>query len=121
MSATVETIRTPAGTEVILRQCQGFEELDACVQLQIETWGYNDGDVIPRRMFTVAQRIGGQVIGAFDEGETMVGFAMSLPGVKPGKAQSESPRPYLHSHMLAVRRDYRNAGIGQKTQAGSAR
>ena len=89
MSATAETIRTPAGTEVVLRNCEGFDELDACVRLQIETWGYNDGDVIPRRLFTVAQRIGGQVIGAF-EGQEMVGFAMSLPGVKPGKAAGVS-------------------------------
>jgi predicted GNAT superfamily acetyltransferase len=104
---------TPAGTQVVLRSCEGFDELDACVQLQIETWGYNDGDVIPRRLFTVAQRIGGQVIGAF-EGRAMVGFAMSLPGVKSGKANGELPRPYLHSHMLAVKADYRNAGIGRK-------
>jgi GNAT superfamily N-acetyltransferase len=113
MSTTAETIRTPAGTEVVLRNCEGFEELDACVRLQIETWGYNDGDVIPRRLFTVAQRIGGQVIGAF-EGRTMVGFAMSLPGVKSGKAAGVSPKPYLHSHMLAVTPSFRNAGIGRK-------
>jgi predicted GNAT superfamily acetyltransferase len=113
MSATAETIRTPAGTEVVLRKCEGFDELDACVRLQIETWGYNDGDVIPRRLFTVAQRIGGQVIGAF-EGQTMVGFAMSLPGVKAGQAAGVSPKPYLHSHMLAVTPQFRNAGIGRK-------
>ena len=79
--------QTAAGAEVVLRNCQGFEELDACVRLQIETWGYNDGDVIPRRLFIVAQRIGGQAIGAFapgQAGQEMVGFAMSLPGVKSG-------------------------------------
>jgi predicted GNAT superfamily acetyltransferase len=117
------TIRTPAGAEVVLRSCEGFDELDACVRLQVETWGYNDGDVIPRRLFIVAQRIGGQVIGAFQRHpepassgstETMVGFAMSLPGVKPGKDHSEVPLPYLHSHMLAVTPDFRNAGIGRK-------
>jgi predicted GNAT superfamily acetyltransferase len=104
------TIQTPAGTEVVLRACEGLEELEACVQLQVETWGYNDGDVIPKRMFIVAQRIGGQVMGAF-EGQEMVGFAMSLPGVKAG---GERPLPYLHSHMLAVSPDYRNAGIGRR-------
>lgn len=108
------TIQTPAGTEVVLRNCEGFEELDACVRLQIETWGYNDGDVIPRRLFTVAQRIGGQVIGAFEDSGKMVGFAMSLPGVKTGKVAGEAPRPYLHSHMLAVTPQFRNAGIGKK-------
>ena len=69
--------------------------------LQLEVWGYSDGDVIPRRVFVVAQKIGGQVLGAFD-GETIVGFAMSLPGYRDGRA-------YLHSHMLAVLPEYRNA------------
>jgi predicted GNAT superfamily acetyltransferase len=117
------TIRTPAGTDVVIRRCESLDELDACVELQVQTWGYNDGDVIPRRMFIVAQRIGGQVMGAFKGAsgneassgdETMVGFAMSLPGVKSGKEQGPKPMPYLHSHMLAVKSEYRNAGIGRK-------
>jgi predicted GNAT superfamily acetyltransferase len=106
-------IRTPAGTDIVMRPCQGLDDLGACVELQVETWGYNDGDVIPRRMFIVAQRIGGQVIGAF-HGEQMVGFAMSLPGVKPGKEPAADPFSYLHSHMLAVKAEFRNAGIGRK-------
>jgi predicted GNAT superfamily acetyltransferase len=107
-----QTIATAMGTEVVVRSCQGFEELDACVRLQIETWGYADGDVIPRRAFTVAQRIGGQAIGAF-EGSQMVGFAISLPGVKAATAAGAPPMPYLHSHMLAVTPRYRNSGIGR--------
>jgi predicted GNAT superfamily acetyltransferase len=46
------------------------------------------------------------VIGAFDR-DVMVGFAMSLPGYRDG-------RPYLHSHMLAVLPQYRNAGLGRR-------
>jgi predicted GNAT superfamily acetyltransferase len=110
---TPETIQTPDGTPVILRACQGIEEMDGCVQLQIDTWGYNDGDVIPRRMFIVAQRIGGQVMGAFDPEGRMVGFAMSIPGVKTSKQAGGAPTPYLHSHMLAVSPRYRNGGIGR--------
>jgi predicted GNAT superfamily acetyltransferase len=112
---------------IVIRECRGFEELQACVDLQIEVWGYSDGDVIPRRMFLVAQKIGGQVIGAFDDktgtrdqrptdedlsvgtpdqgpgtGEdgdagSMVGFAFSLPGVKTGVA-SRSGRPECYLH-----------------------
>jgi predicted GNAT superfamily acetyltransferase len=109
---TPQTIETAMGTEVVIRSCQGFEELEACVRLQVETWGYADGDVIPRRAFTVAQRIGGQAIGAF-EGHQMVGFAMSLPGIKAAKTPGTAPMPYLHSHMLAVTPRYRNSGIGR--------
>jgi len=107
---------------MVIRTCEGFDELQACVQLQIETWGYDDSDVIPRKAFLVAQKIGGQVIGAFDTElpgtsprggpESLVGFAMSLPGVKTGAACDGEPRAYLHSHMLAVREAYRNRGLG---------
>jgi predicted GNAT superfamily acetyltransferase len=109
-----ETIRTREGQPIVLRSCEGFDELAACVELQVQTWGYNDGDVIPRRMFTVAQRIGGQVIGAFDPTQQMIGFAMSLPGTRAAKEPGVPPRPYLHSHMLAVLPPYRNEGIGRR-------
>jgi predicted GNAT superfamily acetyltransferase len=92
--------------QIEIRSLTSLEHLDRCVALQLEVWGYNDGDVIPRRMFVVAQRIGGQVIGAFD-GDTIIGFAMSLPGYRDGQS-------YLHSHMLAVLPEYRNFGIGRR-------
>jgi len=93
-------------TGIQIQPLTTLEHFERCVVLQIEVWGYSDGDVIPRRVFVVAQRIGGQVIGAFD-GNDLVGFAMSLPGYRNGK-------PYLHSHMLAVLPQYRNAGIGRR-------
>ena len=62
--------------------------------------------MIPRRMFLLASRIGGQVLGAYD-GDTMVGFAMALPGYREAQ-------PYLHSHMLGVLPAYRNAGLGRR-------
>ncbi len=108
---------------ILIRQCSGFDELEACVQLQIEIWGYDDSDVIPRKAFSIAQKIGGQVIGAFDTDlpgaspngtpESLVGFAMSLPGVKTGaQAIGGFPQAYLHSHMLGVRDHYRDRGVG---------
>jgi len=81
-------------------------DYERCVELQLAVWGYSDGDLIPKRVFIVANAIGGQVIGAFDR-DVMVGFAMALPGVRDGK-------PYLHSHMLAVLPEYRNAGLGRR-------
>jgi predicted GNAT superfamily acetyltransferase len=95
---------------VLIRKCEGLDELAACVQLQEDVWGYGDRDVVPRRVFIVGQKIGGQVIGAFDtsqRGNTLVGFAMALPGFVNGQA-------YLHSHMLAVNPAYRNQGIGRQ-------
>ncbi len=91
---------------LIIRKCSGVEEFRKCVAMQKEVWDFDDVDVIPLRMFVVAEKIGGQIIGTFD-GAEMVGFALSIPGSRNG-------HPYLHSHMLAVRETYRNAGLGRR-------
>src|SRR5271157_1463959 len=102
---------------IAIRSCSGFDELEACVQMEIETWGYDPSDVLPRKAFLLIQKIGGQVIGAFDtaiaggEPKSLVGFALSLPGMKNSE---RGPRLYLHSHMLAVREGYQNRGLGTK-------
>jgi predicted GNAT superfamily acetyltransferase len=83
-----------------------LDEMRACVALQKEVWNFTDAELVPLRMFVVAEKIGGQVIGAFAE-STLVGFALAIPGARSGHS-------YLHSHMLAVRKDYRNAGLGRR-------
>ncbi len=91
---------------VELRRCHWIEDFRACVTLQKEVWNFTDAELVPLRMFVVADKVGGQVMGAF-EGDTMVGFALSVPGTRSGHI-------YLHSHMLAVRKDHRNGGLGRK-------
>jgi len=89
-----------------IRKCHGLEELRRAVDLQQEVWNFTDAELVPLRLFVVAEKVGGQVLGAFDRGE-MVGFALAVPGVRGGHS-------YLHSHMLAVRKDYRNGGLGRR-------
>lgn len=91
---------------MVIRNCQGLDELSACVSLQKEVWKFTDAELVPLRMFVVAEKIGGQVIGAFDDGK-LVAFALSLPGSRGGNC-------YLHSQMLAVQSAYRNAGLGRQ-------
>jgi predicted GNAT superfamily acetyltransferase len=91
---------------VVVRSCSGIEEFQLCVALQKEVWNFADADLVPLRLFVVADKVGGQVVGAFDQG-TLVGFALSVPGLRNGHC-------YLHSHMAAVRESHRNAGIGRK-------
>ena len=100
---------TSTGTmtgEVTIRKCEALEEMQACFALQKEVWKFADADLIPVRMFVVAAKIGGQVIGAFDANE-LVGFALAIPGMRNGYC-------YLHSQMLAVRQQYRNGGLGRR-------
>jgi predicted GNAT superfamily acetyltransferase len=48
------------------------------------------------------------VIGAFEGGGgEMSGFALAIPGARGGHS-------YLHSHMLAVRKQHQNAGLGRR-------
>ena len=101
MNATVPEI-----DRITIRNCETLEELNACVLLQKEVWNFSDIDLMPLRIFVVSQKIGGQIIGAFDGGK-MVGFVFSIPGSRAGHS-------YLHSHMLAVHESWRNHGLGRR-------
>jgi predicted GNAT superfamily acetyltransferase len=102
----VATAESTDSNVIRIAPVKALADFERCVEVQLAVWGYSDGDLIPKRVFIVAERIGGQVIGAFDR-DVMVGFAMSLPGYRGGKS-------YLHSHMLAVLPEYRNAGLGRR-------
>ena len=91
---------------IVLRRCHSLEDMRACVTLQKEVWNFTDAELVPLRMFVVADKVGGQVMGAFLS-DDMVGFALAVPGTRSGHS-------YLHSHMLAVRKDYRNHGLGRR-------
>jgi predicted GNAT superfamily acetyltransferase len=91
---------------VEIRPLVELSDFDLCVEIEKAVWGYDPGDIIPRRMFLLASRIGGQVMGAF-AGGVMAGFAMALPGYRNG-------HPYLHSHMVGVLPEFRNHGLARK-------
>ena len=93
-------------SEITIRKCEALGEVRACVALQKEVWNFSDIELVPLRIFVTATKIGGQVIGAFEGGE-LIGFAMAIPAVRNGHA-------YLYSHMLAVRQQFRNSGLGRK-------
>ena len=90
-----------------IRELYSEPELREAVALQKTIWGFEDADLLPFRMFVVATKIGGQLLGAFDAGR-MIAFCLAIPGIKPdGKV-------YLHSHMLGVLPEFRNAGVGRQ-------
>jgi predicted GNAT superfamily acetyltransferase len=89
-----------------LRALLESRQYQEAVELQKTVWGFNDVELLPVRLFMVATKVGGQAFGAFD-GNRMVGFLLSIPGLKPGGGS------YLHSHMLGVLAEYRNQGVGR--------
>lgn len=88
------------------RPLSQYSDLAAVVRLQQEIWGFEEIELLPVRLFVVATKIGGQVFGAYD-GDKLVAFCLAIPGLKP------QGKYYLHSHMLGVRPEYRNAGVGR--------
>jgi predicted GNAT superfamily acetyltransferase len=98
-----------AGSEAVIeiRQLSALEDLREVVALQQEIWGFADAELLPLRFFVVASRVGGHVLGAY-RGEKLVAFCLGIPGHKPG------PVSYIHSHMLGVRPEYQNLGLGRR-------
>jgi predicted GNAT superfamily acetyltransferase len=82
------------------------EEFQQAVELQQQIWGFVEIELLPVRLFIVANKIGGHSFGAFD-GTRMMGFCLAIPGIKPGA------KGYLHSHMLGVLPEYNNHGVGR--------
>ena len=92
---------------VTIRDLASHEDYAACVQLQRDTWGRDFNDVVPASIQLVSQKLGGVAAGAFDHKGRMVGFVYGMTGVEDGRI--------VHwSDMLAVRPEYRNAGIGRR-------
>jgi predicted GNAT superfamily acetyltransferase len=89
-----------------VRQLTTQAEFAEAVRLQQTIWGFEDIELLPVRLFVVATKVGGHAFGAYD-GSRMAGFCLAIPGLKAGG------KYYLHSHMLGVLPEYRNAGVGR--------
>jgi predicted GNAT superfamily acetyltransferase len=90
-----------------IRALHTHEEMMEAVRLQQLIWGFDPIELMPVRLFVTATKVGGQAFGAFDQGR-MIGFCLAIPGIKPAGNTS-----YLHSHMLGVIKEYRDAGVGR--------
>lgn len=90
-----------------LRPLDGWEEYRACETFQRRIWGEDFTELAPASLLKVAQRLGGVASGAFDPEEGLVGFVFGLTGLEGGE-------PAHWSHMLAVRRDFRDRGVGRR-------
>ena len=93
-------------SDIVIRDVSGQAEIHAVEELQKEVWGISDLDVVPTTQLVAAQAAGGVLLGAFD-GEILVGFVYGFVSYEHGKAAH-------HSHMLAVKPEYRNYNLGAK-------
>src|SRR5215213_3647118 len=91
---------------VTIQPIDEVARMRAVEELQKEIWGIPDLDVVPLTHLAAAREAGGVLIGAFD-GEMLVGFVYGFPSFERGQLAH-------HSHMLAVKPDYRNLDLGRR-------
>jgi predicted GNAT superfamily acetyltransferase len=91
---------------IVIRDIESFEEMRAVEELQKEVWEFADLDVVPRTILVAGREVGGVLAGAYD-GSALVGFVYGFPGYENGQSVH-------HSHMLAVKPEYRSSNLGYK-------
>lgn len=89
-----------------IRECETFEELSECVQLQREVFALPEVELSPVRHFIVTRNAGGFALGAYD-GERLAGFVLSVPAFMRGERA-------FYSHMTGVRPEYQSHGVGAR-------
>lgn len=98
-------MQTPIAIQI--RPLRSQDECHAAEALQRDVWGKDFVDVVPATLLHVVDYVGGLAAGAFDASGTMLGFLFGVNGVRDGRL--------VHwSHMLGVRDEARNLGIGRK-------
>jgi predicted GNAT superfamily acetyltransferase len=91
---------------IVIRDIESFEEMRAVEELQKEVWEFADLDVVPRTIFVATREVGAVLVGAYD-GSALVGFVYGFPGYEHGQSAH-------HSHMLAVKHEYRSSNLGYR-------
>jgi predicted GNAT superfamily acetyltransferase len=98
-----ETKPKPAFT---IRDLQSFGDMKQVEEVEREVWGLADLDATPLTLAIATKEAGSIWVGAFD-GTKLVGFAFGFLGMEHGQL-------IVHSHMLALRKPYRNFNLGYK-------
>ena len=92
---------------VTIRHLASIDEFRQVVALELAIWGYTDAsDTVTVPVFIYTVKRGATLIGAFDAGDRMVGFAYAVVGMKDGQ-------PMQWSHMTGVLPEYRG-GLGYR-------
>jgi predicted GNAT superfamily acetyltransferase len=92
-----------------VRDVCGADEMRACQELQRKAWGITeDGYVMPVATMAAVQKVGGLILGAFDESNRMlVGFAFAFLG-------KLNERLVLWSQLTGVHPAHQSTGVGRQ-------
>ena len=88
-----------------IRRITSYDDLQGIEALQTAVWQFEPMAVTPRHVFIAAIRSGGLVLGAFDEQDTFIGFALAFQGER-------NNRPCLYSHLVGILPSMQSQGVG---------
>ena len=89
-----------------IRDLASFDDFKQAEAVEREVWEVSDRDVVPLALAIATKEAGNLWLGGFD-GAKLAGFAFAFLGLEEGRLT-------LHSHLLAVRRPYRDLNLGYK-------
>lgn len=87
---------------VVVKELQTIEEIEEVRQLEREIWA---SECMPKHQIVSSIHNGGLMLGAYLRNE-LIGFTY-------GNAEFEDGEPYLYSHMLGIKREFRELGVGE--------
>jgi predicted GNAT superfamily acetyltransferase len=93
-------------SEINIRPLASLAEMQAAEKLQQEVWGIGDLETVHALEMMAVQHAGGTVIGAFAEAE-LIGFVYGFVGFEDGQVT-------IHSHLAAVRSEWRSRNVGYR-------
>ena len=96
--------RPQGSPEIEYRRCTSVADFAECVRIQHVVWG--ESISVPVPIFVVAHHTGGQILGAFQDGQ-MIGFTQAFTALRGGKL-------FLHSHVAGVLPQFRDRGVGRR-------
>jgi predicted GNAT superfamily acetyltransferase len=100
-------VMTGHSSILTVRPLSSSADYAQAIELQRITWGRSFREIVPEAVLKITQRVGGVAAGAFNGAGAMEGFVYGMTGLYDGRL--------MHwSHMLAVRPELRDQGIGGK-------
>ena len=101
--------------DITIRSINEFPDVKQVENVQIETWGIPERDVIPARLLHALQHNGACLIGAFD-GSDLIGFVFGSLGtvenLKDRIDQVAAARLQMYSVTMGVLPSYQHRGLG---------
>jgi predicted GNAT superfamily acetyltransferase len=91
-------------SKIEIRDILTHSEYREVEELQKEIWEFEERDIVPLSQMIAAKETGAILLGAFDR-STMVGFVYGFVGY-------EHRCVVIHSHMLAVKENFRGENLG---------